>query len=266
MARAADGTTIAYATAPAASPDAPRVALVHSLALDHGFWDGVARSVSGRLSLLALDCRGHGASARAPGPYDAALMADDLASALDDAGWDRALVAGCSMGGCVAIAFASRHPDRTAGLLAIDTTAWYGPDAPTAWAARAERARQGGMAALLPFQRDRWFSAGFRAAHPDVEAHHEAVFLANDTACYAAACAMLGATDLRAAAQDIRAPTAVVVGEEDHATPPAMADELAALIPGATLTVLRGARHLTPIERPAEIAEALLALTVRAGA
>lgn len=96
--------------------------------------------------------------------FTAQMMADDLAAVLDHAGWDRALIAGASMGGNVALAFAARHR-ATAGLLAIDTTAWYGPTAPSDWARRADIARQGGMAALLEFQRARWLSDEF-AAHP----------------------------------------------------------------------------------------------------
>ena len=45
-------------------------------------------------------------------------------------------------------------------------------------------------------------------------------------------------------------PTAVVVGEEDYATPVAMAEALHRGIAGSTLTVLRRRRHLTPLEQP----------------
>jgi 3-oxoadipate enol-lactonase len=64
---------------------------------------------------------------------------------------------------------------------------------------------------------------------------------------------MLGAADLRAALAAIRVPTAVMVGEEDYATPVSMAEALHRNIEGSTLTVLKNARHLTPLERPAEI-------------
>lgn len=252
-----DGVSITYGLHEAAQPSAPRIALVHSLALDHSFWNPVATVVEGSMALLAIDCRGHGRSGRSSEPFTADRMADDLAIALDHAGWDRAVIAGCSMGGCVAMAFAARHPGRTAGLVAIDTTAWYGPDAPEAWVARGARARSGGMAALLPFQHDRWLSPAFRAGNPEVEAAADAVFLRTDVTSYEAACAMLGAMDLRDAIKDIQAPTTVLVGSDDTATPPAMAEEIARRIPRASLQVLAGARHLTPLERPDQIVAAL---------
>lgn len=251
-----DGVAIAYGLQAAREDSAPRIVLIHSLALDHTFWSPVADRVAGEMALLAVDCRGHGRSGRPAGPFTVERMADDLAAALDDAGWERAVIAGCSMGGCVALAFAVRHPGRTAGLVAIDTTAWYGPDAPTAWAARGAKARAGGMAALLPFQHDRWLSPGFRATSPDVEAAADAVFLQTDVACYEAACAMLGATDLREEIQGIKAPTTVLVGSDDTATPPAMAEDIARRIPGARLLILAGARHLSPLERPDQLVAA----------
>lgn len=261
-ARTPDGCPIAYAIAPGAT-GAPRVALIHSLALDRNFWGSVVAEAAGSFEMLALDCRGHGASG-GTGPFTAVLMADDLASVLDHAGWDRSLIAGASMGGSVALAFAARHAPRTAGLLAIDTTAWYGPTAPQDWARRAGVARKDGMAGLLEFQRARWLSDAFRTAHPEVQAAQEAVFLRTGIEAYAAACGMLGALDLRAAIPGITAPTAVLVGEEDGATPPAMAEAIAAAIPGATLEVLQGARHLTPLERPCKIVAALRSLVARA--
>ena len=87
------------------------------------------------------------------------------------------------------------------------------------------------------------------------------VFLRNDVAAYAQTCRMLGACDLRAGLPTIKIPTAIVVGEEDYATPPAMAEAMHKAIAGSTLTVLAGARHLTPLERPADIAAALAGLS-----
>lgn len=73
---------------------------------------------------------------------------------------------------------------------------------------------------------------------------------------------MLGAADLRRALAGIRAPTAVLVGEEDYATPVAMAQALHQGIAGSTLTVLKNARHLTPLEQPDAVAAQLRRLLV----
>jgi 3-oxoadipate enol-lactonase len=83
------------------------------------------------------------------------------------------------------------------------------------------------------------------------------VFLRNDVKAYAETCRMLGAADKRGALAGFRMPTAVIVGEEDYATPVAMAEALHRGIAGSTQTILKGARHLTPLERPERIAAEL---------
>lgn len=255
-----DGVHIAF-TLRDAGEGAPRLALVHSLAMDRSFWNPVADRLAGRASVLSYDCRGHGASAKPEGPYTVEQFADDLADLCDHVGWRSLTVAGASMGGCVALAFALRHAARTEALGLIDTTAAY--DAMPAWRDRAVKAQEHGLASLVDFQLARWFGDGFRAANPDVVEACVAVFLRNDVAAYAECCRMLGACDLRPALAAVRVPTAVLVGAEDHATPVAMAEVLHRGIAGATLTVLSGARHLTPLERPHEVAAELEALLRR---
>jgi 3-oxoadipate enol-lactonase len=238
--------------------------LIHSLALDRSVWDGVVQRLEGDLELLTYDCRGHGQSPKAKGPYTASLFAHDLAELFDHIGWDTAAVAGCSMGGNVAQAFASEYPQRVTALGLIDTTAWYGADAPATFKERAETARAKGMRGMIDFQLTRWFSDDFRASHPDVLKRTVDVFVATDPDCYAASCDLLGAADARAALGSFRMPVAVVVGEEDYATPVAMAKHLHEAIPQSTLTIIPGARHLTPIEFPDRIASELRGLFARA--
>lgn len=256
-----DGIRLAYSLAGTRDAGHPTpVALVHSLAMDHMFWRPVAARLAQSRPVLAFDCRGHGRSDKPNGPYTVELFARDLADLLDHVGWSSAVVAGASMGGCVSLAFAAAFPARTAGLGLIDTTAWYGAEAPAQWAERAARAAKDGMGALVDFQTTRWFSDGFRSRQPDVVKECVAAFLRNDVPAYVETCRMLGAADLRAALATFTMPTAILVGEEDYATPVAMAEVLHRGIKGSTLTVLPGARHLTPLEVPERIAEALLAL------
>ena len=258
--RVADGAELAYTLYAAPHSKAPRLVLIHSLALDRSFWDGVVEKLRPLAEILAYDCRGHGRSDRRAGAYSTDLFADDLASLLDHVGWAKAVVAGCSMGGCIAQAFAARYPDRALALGLMDTTAWYGADAPKAWRERAGQAREKGLESLSPFQATRWFGERFRAEHPEMVDATLQVFLANDIECYAATCVMLGDADLRPGLERLRMPVAILVGEEDYATPVVMAEHLHAAILHSSLRVLPGARHLTPIESPAAIATGLMPL------
>jgi 3-oxoadipate enol-lactonase len=258
-ARTSDGTHIMYRLR-GLGGDKPRIALVHSLAMDHSFWDPVADLLSQKASVLTFDCRGHGASDKPPGPYTVELFARDLGELMSHVGWTSAVVAGASMGGCVSLAFAGAYPERLQGLGLFDTTAWYGPEAPQQWAERADRALAAGLEDLVEFQTTRWFGDRFRQEHPDVVQHCVDVFLANDVKAYAETCRMLGACDVRAALPGIRTPVRIVVGEEDYATPVKMAEDLDAGLAGSLLKVLPKARHLTPLEVPQTIAAELEAV------
>jgi 3-oxoadipate enol-lactonase len=259
-----DNCEIAYALRPAGQPGVPRLVLIHSLALDGSIWNGVAARLAGQAEILTYDCRGHGQSERRAESFTTELFASDLAELLDHLNWPSAAVAGCSMGGCVAQAFAGLNPGRVSALGLIDTTAWYGEEAPKNWRERAAVARSKGLAGMVDFQVKRWFSEQFQMAQPALVRQMTEVFLANDVDCYAATCVMLGDADLRPYLPSLRVPVSVVVGEEDYATPVAMSRQLHEAISGSTLTVLPGGRHLTPVECPDEITAQLAALLVRA--
>lgn len=259
-----DGVSLSYTLRVHRDPAAPRVALVHSLGLGRFVWEAVAERLTPEASVLTYDARGHAASDKPKGPYELPRFAADLAALLDAVGWDVANVAGCSMGGNVALCFAATYPQRVRTLGLVDTTAWYGADATRAWDERAQRALENGLGSMIDFQETRWFGDAFRAEHPEVVARTRELFLANDVEAYAATCAMLGRFDLRDRLASLRIPTAIVVGEEDYATPPAMAEQLHAGIAGSTLEVLPGARHITPLQAPDAIADRLRTLLARA--
>ena len=269
-----DGTQIAYEVRgrvkpppyppPLAGKGREGVVLVHSLAMDHTFWNAVAPALSETTAVLTYDCRGHGRSDKPDGPYRVEQFADDLADLLDHVGWRSAVVAGASMGGCVTLAFAAAYPARAAALGLFDTTAGY--DAPDKWEERAATAEAKGLEAMLEFQTTRWFTDAFRTNRKDVLDAAVAVFLANPARCYAQTCRMLGACNMTAALPRLTTPVRIAVGEEDYATPVAMAQALHRGIAGSTLTVIRNARHLTPLECPEIIVDELQKLIAMAPA
>jgi 3-oxoadipate enol-lactonase len=259
-----DGTRIGYSLH-GARDSAAHVVLLHSLAMDRDFWRPVVERLAPRAAVLAIDCRGHGTSDKPAGPYTVAQFAQYVRDVTASLAFDNVLVAGASMGGCVALQFAATYPEATRALGLIDTTAWYGESAPHDWNVRVEKAEKEGLAALVGFQSTRWFSDAFRANQPEVLQRCIDVFLRNEVAAFAATGRMLGAFDGRALLPKVRVPACVVVGEEDYAAPPAMSHALHDAIAGSTLTVISAARHLTPLETPDVIAGELLDLLDRSG-
>ena len=258
-----DRCEIAFSLHPAPVASAGRIVLIHSLALDQTIWDGVVARLAGAAEVLTYDCRGHGRSQRQASSFTSELFARDLAELLDHAGWQSAALAGCSMGGCVAQAFAGLYPSRAKALGLIDTTAWYGPHGPAEWLERAATARLKGFGAMADFQVRRWFSDKFRAERLELANAAVRVFLANDVDCYASACTLLGEADLRHYLPSLHLPVTIIVGEEDNATPVSESRLLHEAIAGSKLHILPKARHLTPIECPDAISSELLGLLRR---
>ncbi len=257
-----DGAQLSYTIREAGHAGAPRLVLVHSLAMDRSIWAPLIAQLPD-VDVLFYDARGHGESSKPPGPYSASQFADDLADLLAGVGWSDAIVLGASMGGSIAIEFVHRYPKMVRALGLVDTTAWYGIDAPATWNERAKKAAIDGFASMVGFQVTRWFSDGFREAHPDVVARSKDIFLRTDLTAYEALCGMLGAFDGRSYLASIGVPAEVLVGQEDYATPVDMSRELERGIPGARLSVVSNVRHLTIIEIPERIAELVRTLVVR---
>lgn len=221
------------------------VVLLHPLALSGQVWGAFADALPG--PVLTPDARGHGKSTWDGEPFTVEDMAADVAAVVEENG--PVDVIGMSMGASTALVLAVSRPDLVRRLILADGTACYGEDRCPVWAERAERATTP-RTDQLRFQRDRWFSEPFRRDHPDEVERIARIFLATDSKAHAAACLALGGLDARDRLGEIKAETLVLVGEEDYATPVAMAEELADGISSAKLRVLDKTRHLSIIERP----------------
>jgi 3-oxoadipate enol-lactonase len=231
--------------------DGPAVLLLHPLSSAGEIWRPIAEAWgdAGR-RVLALDARGHGRSDWDGKPFTVDEMAADAALVLDELGLRGIGVLGMSMGGCTAQALAVMRPDLVGSLVLADSTSNYGADRAAQWEQRAQQAEDSEREDLLGFQLSRWFTDAFRAARPDEAARVARIFTDTPKATHAAACRALGAFDITERLGEITAPTLVVVGEEDYATPPAMSETLHAEIRGSRLVVLTSARHLSMIESP----------------
>lgn len=227
------------------------VVLLHPLALSGELWRPLSAALSEDFDVLSLDLRGHGASGWDGRPFTIEDLALDVTEVLDALDVGAVGMLGMSMGGSVGVTFAGLFPERVRSLVLADTTAWYGENAPAAWAERAGRAAEVPRAEQVPFQIDRWFSPAFVEHDPAEVERVTQIFLRTDSRAHAAASVAMGALDSRRLLESVRARTLVMVGEDDYATPPAMAGELAGAIPGATLMPLPGLRHMSLIERPA---------------
>jgi 3-oxoadipate enol-lactonase len=252
----ANGIQLYYTLAGPA--DAPVVMLSNSLGTRVEMWDPQMPALAERYRVLRYDSRGHGRSDAPPGPYTIDMLADDALGLLDTLGIERAHFCGLSKGGMVGQVLGARHGERLISL-ALCSTACHMP-ARELWDERIRVATEQGMAALADGVVERWFTEAFRREPSITVDRVRQMIIDTPPHGYAACCAAIRDMDLRELITGIRAPTLVIVGEDDPATPPERAREIQSRIPGAQLEVIPDAAHLVNIEQDVAFDAALASL------
>ncbi|QNJ95090.1 3-oxoadipate enol-lactonase [Mycolicibacterium fluoranthenivorans] len=230
----------------------PAVVLSNSLGSDHRMWDAQVAELEKHFTVVRYDTRGHGASPVPTGPYSIDDLTDDLVALLDRLDIERAHVVGLSLGGMTAMRLAARNPERVDRMVLLCTGAHLPPA--QGWTDRAATVRAGGGVAVAEAVVARWFSPGY----PGDRTYWQQMVAATDAEGYAACCEAIAKLDVREQLPSITAPTLVIAGSDDPATPPAVLASIADAIPGARLLVVDHAAHLANVEQPAIITSAII--------
>jgi 3-oxoadipate enol-lactonase len=229
---------------------APVLACSGSLGSTLAMWEPQL-PLADRFRLLRYDHPGHGSSP----PVDGPIAIGDLGAAaielLDELELERVSFCGLSLGGMIGMWLAIHAPERIDRLVLCCTSANLGP--PEFWEERAELVRREGMAAVADTVVGRWFTPRF----PDREPYR-AMLLAADPESYARCCEAIRDLDLRDELAQITAPTVVIAGADDPATPVEHAEAIVAGIAGSRLVVVPDAAHFANVERADAVNDALL--------
>jgi 3-oxoadipate enol-lactonase/4-carboxymuconolactone decarboxylase len=236
--------------------DAPVVLLLGSLGSTLEMWDPQVAALAARFRVVTYDARGHGRSPVPAGPYALDDLVDDAVALLERLRVDRASIVGLSLGGMTAMRLAVREPHRVDRLALLCTSAWLGPAA--AWHDRAALVRAEGAAAVADAVVARWFTEELRTRSPQVVARMRDMIADTPKEGYAACCEAIAGMDVRGDLGQITAPTLVVAGAEDPATPPEHLTAIADHLTDASLVVLPHAAHLASWEQSVAVNAALL--------
>lgn len=226
-------------------PDLP-IVFLHGVGSDKSVWRPQLTHFSRNRRTVAFDYPGYGESDPRP-----CATRDDFANsilaAMEALGIGRAHVCGLSLGGVVAIAMHTTAPERCASLILADSFAVH-PGREGIYQRSVEASRAIGMRALAEARVDMLLGS---AATPELRTEVVETMAAIDPEAYRIGAEAVWLADQRDRVAAIRVPTLVLVGDEDRITPPALSQELAALIPGARLKTIDGAGHLANAEQPA---------------
>lgn len=222
-----------------------------SLGTTLAMWDAQVGPLSERLRVARFDHRGHGRSPVPPGPYAIADLGGDVLALLDRLGVERASYCGISIGAMVGMWLAAHAPGRIDRLVLLCTSAHFPPEP---WRERAAAVQEsGGTEAIADSVVARWLTPEFARARPEAVASLRSMLVTTPPAGYVGCCRAIERMDLRPDLPRIEAPTLVVAGAQDLATPPEHARLIAAAIPAARLEILSPSAHIAAVERAGEV-------------
>ena len=233
--------------------DAPVVALIHGLGLDHTTWRDYVPVLSASYRVLNYDLFGHGASATAPRVPSLAVFAEQLNGLFDELNIDSAALVGFSLGGMINRRFAIDFPARARALVILNSPHERGLEQQRLVEERAAMTTAGGAAATMDSTLARWFTPHFLEEGAERVAQVRAGVLANDPDSYAQ-CRMVlahGVLELIRPQPPLTLPTLVMTCEFDSGSTPAMSHAIAAEISGAKCQIVSGLQHMGLVEQPA---------------
>jgi len=100
------------------------VVLLHGFLGSHEIWSEFTKKLSGRFRVIAIDLPGHGNTPSIGYYHSMELLAQSVKAVLDDIGVRRYVIAGHSMGGYTALAFAELYPENVSGLCLFNSTSY----------------------------------------------------------------------------------------------------------------------------------------------
>jgi 3-oxoadipate enol-lactonase len=236
--------------------DAPVLVLGSSLGTTGAMWDDQIPAFAERFRVLRYDARGHGGSPAPSGPYAMEDLGADLLALLDRLELRRVSFCGLSIGGMIGMWAASEAPARFERLVLCCTVPHFPPR--DLWDDRAATVRASGMEPLVDAAIERWLTPEARAARPEAEERLRGMLRSIPPEGYAGCCEAIRDMDLRGRLAAIEAPTLVLSGSEDPATPPDKVRAIAGAVPDARYVELAGAAHIANMGRPDAFSDAVL--------
>jgi 3-oxoadipate enol-lactonase/4-carboxymuconolactone decarboxylase len=242
----------------------PVLILSHSIGTDHAMWDLQVADLLPHFQILRYDTRGHGASDATPGEYSIEMLGNDILGLADTLKISQFAFCGLSLGGAIGEWVAAHAPERVTHLVLANTSPQFVPR--SNWETRIAAVQKGGMSAVADLAMQRLFLPETLQKQSPHVASIRSVFLGTDPVGYTRCCAALRDLNHYDLLKQIKAPTLVISGDRDVATPwSGHGEKLAQEIPGAKALHLAAA-HLSNIERPRSFTTALLEfLLPRAG-
>jgi len=258
-----EGIRISYEDCGSGTP----LVLGHSFLSSGEMWAAQVGPLAERARVINVDHRGHGRSGQVEKPFTLYDMVGDFVAVLDHLGIERAVWAGLSVGGLVALRAALTVPERVSGLILVDTHAGAEHGlTKLKYRALGVGMRLLGMRPFLPAIVPLMFGRTTRETKPGlVEDWSRRVATIHMPSLLRFLDALMTRDSVIDRLHEIEVPSVVIVGEEDVTLPPSCSSQIAAGVRDSSLVRVPGAGHLSALEQPEAVTGAMLSLLDRLG-
>jgi 3-oxoadipate enol-lactonase len=246
---AINGINLAYTRRGKGTP----LVLVHGFPLDSSSWNETTPLLEDKFDIILPDLRGFGQSTTTQSPYTMSDIAGDIAGLLDHLGIEKTAIAGHSMGGYVALAFAKKYPTRVNGLGLVSSQAAGDPPE-----------RKEGRYKTAADVADKGVSVVVEAMTPKLSADARVQAFVRELIAGQSKDGVIGALKAMAEREDLVSilpsfnfPILLIHGETDALIPIDRAKEIKTAVPAAKLVDLKGAGHMPMMEFAKETAAGL---------
>jgi len=235
------------------------IVFVHGFPFDHTMWKAQIDKFSEKYFCVTYDIRGLGESPVGDGQFTMESFVDDLEMITNELKLDKTILCGLSMGGYIGLRALERMEDKFSAVILCDTRA--DADGNEGKLKRAAAIKRINTEGLAPFTKDfitncfgDYFKENYKA---DFEKRISDSLSFDPVGVKGSLLAMLGRNDTTEYLSKIKIPTLVICGELDALTPPAVMKAMADKINGSQFVVIKNSGHMSPIENPKEVNEAI---------
>jgi 3-oxoadipate enol-lactonase len=233
----------------------PVLVLIHEMGGTIESWARVAPKLSKYRRVLCFDMPGAGQSEKIIEDIKINDLSANVASLLDALEiFEPVAVAGCAVGGAVALSFAIDYPERTSAVVVLNPAIDAKPDTQKGLVERAELIRSKGMRSIEASSLDTGYPQRFRDREPDHYSQFRARWLANDPVSLGFQFRMLAKTNLFPDLGKIKAPVLALAGVYDPLRPPSYVRSVAERIAQHVVIEIDAAHHV-PDQAPAAVSE-----------
>jgi 3-oxoadipate enol-lactonase len=226
------------------------IVFLHGYPLDHTIWLPLVNGLKSQARLILPDLRGHGKSPAPAGKYTMEAMAEDVLGLMDSLSIRKAVIAGHSMGGYVALAMAEGHPDRLQGLALIASHAYADP-------ADKKKSRL----EMVPLVKEQGIQPVLASMPERLSYNKEVVNFCRKIILNANPQGVMGVLEGMAERLDrldvlsaIKVPTMLIAGADDQIVSLETNRKTAAVMENPVYEEISGAGHMPMLEKPEETA------------